>query len=144
MNKAEIGVFLRRHTLAVEASVAADGAPQAAVIGFVANEELELFFDTLATSRKYQNLKRDPRIALVIGWDEEQTIQYEGVVDEPTGPELKLLQELYFARFPDGPERQRIPEIRYLRVRPRWLRYSDFSQSFPDIVEIDLIGRASR
>jgi len=138
MTRNDVVAFLRRHALAVEASVRADGAPQAAVIGFIVSDELELFFDTLSTSRKYQNLMRDPRIALVVGWDDERTVQLEGVVDEPSGTTLRALQELYFARFPDGPERQKLDEIRYLRVRPTWIRYSDFSVPFPDIVQIDL------
>lgn len=140
MTKHDLVTFLRKYQLAVQASVASDGAPQAAVIGFVVSDDLELFFDTLSSSRKYQNLTRDRRIALVIGWDDECTVQLEGVIDEPSGTALRALQELYFARFPEGPERQRLEEIRYLRVRPTWVRYSDFSVALPDIVEIDLLA----
>ena len=32
-------------------------------------EQVKWFFDTLATSRKYANLRADPRVALAIGWD---------------------------------------------------------------------------
>jgi len=62
---------LRRYRLAVQATVAPDGAPQAAVVGFAVSDELEIVFDTLDTARKYHNLRADPRIALVIGWDDE-------------------------------------------------------------------------
>ncbi len=62
---------LRRYRLAVQATVAPDGAPQAAVVGFAVSDELEIVFDTLDTARKYRNLRADPRIALVIGWDDE-------------------------------------------------------------------------
>jgi hypothetical protein len=65
----------------------------------------------------------------------ERTIQLEGVADEPTGAELERLLELYFVRFPDGRERQKWPGIMYWRVRPAWLRYSDFSVDPPEIVE---------
>ena len=100
--------------------------------------EFELFFDTLNSTRKVANLRRNSSIAFVIGGlanGDERSVQYEGVVDEPTGVELKQLQEYYFARFPDGRDRQRWPGILYLRARPRWLRFSNFGATPPDIVE---------
>ena len=48
------------------------------------------------------NLRRNPNIALVIGGTslgDERTVQYEGITDEPNGPKLRLLKELYFASF---------------------------------------------
>jgi hypothetical protein len=63
-------------------------------------------------------------------------VQYEGIVDEPEGAELERLQTLYFRRFPDGIERQSWPGLIYLRARPTWVRYSDFSREPPEIVEL--------
>jgi general stress protein 26 len=126
MNRAELLAFIKRHRYAVQASVAANGAPQAAVIGVAVSGELELVFDTLGSTRKAENLRRDPRIALVVGWDEEQTVQLEGRADEPQGDELARLKQVYFSAFPDGPERESWPGITYFRVRVDWARYSDF------------------
>jgi pyridoxamine 5'-phosphate oxidase-like protein len=135
MTRADLLAFLRRHRLAVQASVSPDGAPQAAVVGYAVTEDFEIIFDTLSTSRKWENLHRNHRIALVIGWDEEQTVQYEGVADRPFGAELDALQQAYFAVFPDGPSRLRWPGITYVRARPTWIRYSDFRTPEPRIVE---------
>jgi general stress protein 26 len=128
--------FAQRHTLAVQTSVALSGPPQAAVVGIVTNDRFEFFFDTLKSSRKCQNLRRDPRTSLVIGWDLEQacTLQIEGVADEPSGAELERWLELYLTRFPDGHER-RGPAITYFRVRPNWMRFSDFRSAEPLLVE---------
>ena len=38
-------------------------------------------------------------MALVIGWDDGRTVQYEGICDEPAGNELEQLKALYFERF---------------------------------------------
>jgi hypothetical protein len=142
MSPDELVAFIRKHRWGVEASVAASGQPQAAVVGVAVTDGLELVFDTVGDTRKAANLRRDPRVAFVIGWDEERTIQYEGVADEPTGAELARCQEVYFRAFPDGPTRLSWPGITYFRVRPRWLRYSDFSVSTtrdtPLIVEVEL------
>jgi len=130
--------FLRSQNWAVEATVSAEVQPQAAIIGYAVTDQLELVFDTLATSRKAANLRANPRIALVIGgWHagSEQTLQYEGMADFPTGAELVRLKEAYFKAFPDGPSRESWADITYIRVRPRWLRFSDYKVDPPRIVE---------
>lgn len=136
MTRPELVEFLRRHRLAVVTSIGPDGAPQAAVVGFAVTDELEVVFDTLGGSRKAPNLRRDPRIAVVVGWDEEQTVQIQGLADEPSGAELVRLQQCYFQAYPDGPSRLSWPGITYFRVRPTWLRYSDFRGNASRVVEV--------
>lgn len=128
--------FVRRHRWAVQASVDASGSPQAAVIGVAVTDAFELVFDTLGTSRKCRNLRQTPRIALVVGWDEAQTLQLEGIADEPSGDELARIKQAYFATFPDGREREGLEAITYFRVRPTWSRLSDFRDREPRIVEM--------
>ena len=135
MTRNELLVFLRRHRICVQASVAVSGMPQAAVVGFAVSDDLEFVFDTVDTTRKLINLRRDPRIALVVGWDEEQTVQLEGTADEPSGEELTRLQRVYLDVYPDGVERQSWKGITYVRVRPTWARYSDFRPG-GEIVEL--------
>ena len=136
MTPAELLTFVRRSKLAVVSTTSAAGAPQAAVVGIAVTDALEIVFDTLETSRKAVNLRRDARVALVIGWDEEQTVQCEGIADEPTGPELERIKAVYIAAFPDGVARQSWPGLTYFRVRLRWARYSDFRTPDSLIVEL--------
>jgi hypothetical protein len=63
-------------------------------------------------------------------------VQYEGLADEPGGEELARCKALYFARFPDGPTREGWPGITYFRVRPTWVRYSDFRGPEPRVIEL--------
>jgi pyridoxine/pyridoxamine 5'-phosphate oxidase len=137
MDDAALLRFLRAHRWAVEATVSAEGAPQAAIIGIATTDRLELVFDTLASSRKAANLRSNPQVALVIGgWgDDPRTLQYEGVADLPTGAELEQIKEVYFAAFPDGTDRLAWPGITYLRVKPRWVRFSDYTVDPPAIIE---------
>jgi Pyridoxamine 5'-phosphate oxidase len=130
--------FMRRYRLGVQASIAGDSAPQAAVVGIAITDRFEIVFDTLESTRKLQNLRRNPRIAFVIGGvtvGEERTVQYEGIADEPSGGELEALKAIYYAAYPDGPSRLAWPGLTYVRVVPRWIRYSDFSANPPLIVE---------
>ena len=135
MTRTELLVFMRRHFLGVIATASPAGEPQAAVVGIATTERFELVFDTTSDTRKAVNLRHSPKIACVIGWDEEQTVQYEGLADEPSGLELERLKRYYFGQFPDGPARQAWPGITYFRVRPIWIRYSDFRDNESVVVE---------
>ena len=126
LDRVEAYNFIRSCRLAVVSSIGPGGEPQSALVGIALSPELEIVFDTVKSSRKYPNLKRDPRIAIVIGWEGERTMQYEGIATEPEGEELARAKQIYFAVWPEGVERQAWPGIAYFLVRPRWLRYSDF------------------
>ena len=127
--------FAKQCKYAVEATTGPKGQPQAAVVGIVVSDTFEVFFDTRCSSRKLENIRRDSRVAFVLGCDEAWTIQLEGDADEPTGDDLARLKTLYFERFPDGRDREKWPDITYVRVRPRWVRFSDFRTAEPMIGE---------
>ncbi len=130
--------FLKEHRLAVEASVSASLAAQAAVVGFAISDEFEIIFDTLNSTRKVPNLRQNPRLAFVVGGllpGDERTAQYEGIADEPTGTELERLTEIYYGVYPEGRTRRSWPGLIYIRVRPTWIRYSDYNVDPPQIVE---------
>jgi pyridoxine/pyridoxamine 5'-phosphate oxidase len=138
MTRGELLAFMRKYRVAVETSVSSDGVPQAAVVGVAVGDEFELVFDTLLSTRKAVNLRQNPRTAFVFGgWGagEERTVQYEGVADQPSGAELERVRELYFSVYPDGRDRLSWAGLIHIRVRPTWLRYSDFNQSPETILE---------
>ena len=118
MNESELLSFLRSHRWAIEATAAAAQRPQAAIIGIVTAGQLELVFDTLASSRKAMNLRANPHVALVIGgWNDgdPRTVQYEGVADFPAGAELERLKLAYFA----ASEWAHAPLVAGHHIRPR-------------------------
>ena len=138
MNSQRLLEFMRLHRLAVQTSVSSAGTPQAAIVGFAVTDRFEIVFDTLQNTRKVQNLRGNSRAALVIGgWDagDERTVQYEGPADQPAGPELERLKQAYFAVYPDGVSRAHWAGLIYVRVKPEWIRYSDYNRNPPEIVE---------
>ena len=138
MRPEELLQFLKGHRLAVEGSVSQSLSAQAAVVGFAISDEFEIIFDTLDSTRKVANLRQNPRLAFVIGGlrpGDERTAQYEGVADEPSGAELDRLTEIYYRVYPDGRARRRWAGLIYVRVRPTWIRYSDYNVDPPQIVE---------
>jgi len=134
MNVEAVFEFIRGKRLAVVSTVHASGAPESALVGIAVTAANEIVFDTLSTSRKALNLAARPAAALVVGWDDEISVQIEGVARRPEGEDLARIKAAYFAAWPDGRSRESWPDIAYFAVRPRWLRYSRFVGA-PDVVE---------
>jgi pyridoxine/pyridoxamine 5'-phosphate oxidase len=111
----------------IVSTVNESGAPEAALMGFALTQANEVVFDTLSTSRKAVNLARNPAAALVIGWEENISLQIEGVARRPVGDDLASAKAAYFRQWPDGRARENWSDIAYLVVQPKWIRYSNYS-----------------
>jgi general stress protein 26 len=126
--------FIKQHCLAVLSTLSDGNKPEAALIGIAVSENLEVIFDTVKTSRKYKNLVKNPEVALVIGWDNETTVQYEGVAADLNCIGDEYYKEIYFGVYPDGRERAKTwPDIVHFKITPNWIRYSNFNE--PVIIE---------
>ena len=119
--------YMRAQPWAIEASVTPLGTPQAAVLGVAVTDRWELLFDTVTQSRKHQNLLKNPRVAFVIGWEHERTVQYEGIAEELEGAELEKYKGIYAKKYPDSTGRDKWAELTYFVTRPTWVRYGDYT-----------------
>jgi general stress protein 26 len=129
--------FIRQHKFGVLATVSPDNIPESAYVGIAVTPVLKIIFDTVSDSRKYKNLVLNPNISFVIGWDNEQTIQYEGTAKIPGADDLEELLQTYFAVFPDGKDRKETwKNIVYFCVEPKWIRYSNFNEASAQVKEI--------
>jgi len=145
MTRDDLLAFVRAHRWAIVSSVSPDGEPQGSIVRIVATDAFELVFDTTDTTRKTANLRANSRVGLVIGWDDNQTIQIQGVAHEPSGTELQHLKQLYSDRYPDYCRtRQLMKGLVYFLVRPKWMRYSDFRQNPATVVTVDLVTKDKR
>ena len=136
MDRVAIYAFMIRQRYGVVSSTATDGTPQSALVGIASTSRLEVIFDTVKSSRKYPNLVQRPVCSMVIGWSGEQTLQLEGIVEEPQGAALERFQDEYFAQWPECREHASWPDIAYFVVHPHWIRYSDYDQHPPFIQEV--------
>jgi general stress protein 26 len=134
MNREFLYDFMRRHKLAVVSSISTDGSSQSALIGIAVSENLEIVFDTLDSSRKYANIIQNPKVSVVIGWDNETSVQLEGIATELTSPEDDHYLEIYYVIYPDGRDRAaNWPGLVHFKIAPKWLRYSNFNE--PVVIE---------
>jgi general stress protein 26 len=138
ITRADLLAFLRSRRYAVQSSVHPEGGPQSAVVGIAVSDDFEIIFDTLENSRKAESLREHPEISFVFAdltGKDERTVQCEGLVDESPAADLDRLIKLYLKVFPAGRERQKWPGLIYVVTRPTWLRYCDYSQIPPEIIE---------
>jgi len=127
--------FISQQKLAVVSTIDPDNNPEAALVGIAVSESFEIIFDTVKTSRKYANLLQNPKVAMVIGWNNETTLQYEGEAQILGNDiESEKLKEIYYNVYPDGRERTETwPNLVHIRITPKWLRYSNFND--PVVIE---------
>ena len=137
MTLEEIFHIVETKRYVVVSTVSESGAPEAALMGFALTQAKEIVFDTLSTSRKAVNLARNPAAALVIGWDDNISLQIEGRARRPVGEDLASTKAAYFREWPDGRARENWPNIAYVVVQPKWIRYSNYSGA-PVVEEFEL------
>ena len=127
MKLEEIFDIVKQKRFAVVSTVHDTGAPESALVGFACTQQNEIVFDTLSTSRKAINILRRPAVALVVGWEDDISVQIEGDARQPVGDDLANAKAAYFREWPDGRDRENWPDIAYFVVRPRWIRYSCYA-----------------
>jgi general stress protein 26 len=127
--KEQLYQFISRNKLAVLAYLA-DGKPQSALVGIAGTPALQLVFDTIVSSRKYPALLKNPEVSMVIGWDDEVTVQYEGkAILLRDGDDDNRLREIYYKAYPDGRNRaSNWPGLVHFKIEPVWVRYVDFRE----------------
>lgn len=118
--------YIRTCPQAVIATATRDGKPEAARVNIAVTADLEVIFETTSATRKFSNLEDNPSAAFVIGWEDEKTLQYEGIVDRPEGHALERVRTCYLSRFPEKASHQYWPGNMYFRVRPSWIRLSSY------------------
>ncbi len=132
--------FLKSSQLTVISTVDMDNnKPECAVVGFAEKENLEIIFGTANTTRKYANIKKNPNVSFVIGWDPRMgTVQYEGVAKELSSEEATPYTEIMFTKNPFSKRFAENPDQRWFLVTPTWIRLTDMTQTPHQISEVKL------
>lgn len=139
-SKKQILDFIRQHKVAVLATVNSSALPEASALAFMIKDDFEIHIATYDSSRKFHNLKRNPKVALVIGWDHGKTVQIEGEAIEVTDPEeIKDMEWSDLEKMPTVAKYIKPERAVFLKIKPKWLKYSDFSTEPWQIEELRFI-----
>ena len=134
--KEDVLKFIKEHKECVLATVSPSGQPEAAIILFAVTGDLVFYFGTKKEYRKFSNISKDKRVALVVGTSgsDPRTVQAEGeieILDSESGAaEAKEVLKTNPAMVPflDLP-------LVYLRLKPNWLRFLDETKGGTDNFE---------
>ena len=126
VDAAELVEYVRAHRDGVVSTVGPSGEPQAAYLPIAATDGGELVFDARASSRKIANLRRDDRVAVVVGGADGTTLQAEGVADLPEGADRERCAAAYLAAFPQFAASLADEAIVLVRIRLTWSRFGDY------------------
>jgi general stress protein 26 len=137
----EFIAFVRAAATGVVATVDREGNPEAALVGLGITDACELVFDSEATARKIANIACNPRVAVVVGWDDDVSLQIEGVAEVLSGAAREEYGGVYEAQLPSSRALQ--DGFAVVRITPRWLRYYDARPQFFRVAE-GPVQRASR
>ena len=137
--KLQIFEFLNSSPMAV---IATNGHgtpfPESALIAFDQYDNFEIVFETFEIARKYDHLMHNNHISLVVGWGTKNhiTFQYEGIAN-PVLPEDKesIIKHFLQKDTPCSEKFLRDSRVRFFKIQPFWLRYSDYTKDNPDIFE---------
>ncbi len=128
--------FLGKQKLGIIATLHENGAPEAAAIQVTLADDGNIVFDCFPESRKFKNIYTDKRIALVVGWEDNITVQIEGdVVPITDVNEKKKLEGIHVANCPLEAEFLKYG-AQLFKIKPRWVRYSDFRNNPSVIFEL--------
>lgn len=127
--------FLKRNKLGVIATAGHDNLPHASAVHYYADDDFNIYFLTLPSSRKYKALLAHPQVAFtVLREDAPQTLQVEGMAQdisldiEMKEKKDKLLEVLNANPFFFPPISKLDPETpAVIWIKPNWIRWADYA-----------------
>lgn len=125
--QAKVLNFLKKEAVGVVATINDEGNPESAAVIISQKSSLEIIFQTPNSSRKYQNLKTNNRVAIAVGFDMADfiSLQYEGIAREAQVSERKSLEEIHKTKSPLFEKYGYLPDNKFFIVTPQWIRFRE-------------------
>jgi nitroimidazol reductase NimA-like FMN-containing flavoprotein (pyridoxamine 5'-phosphate oxidase superfamily) len=132
--------FLKRHKTGVLATVSADYQPQSSLVYYTADDDFNIYFLTLVSTRKYAALSAHSEVAFTVATEGvPQTLQIEGramdiSLDEVAAKKRDELFEVLNSNPWFYPPVSKLDpsESAVIWVRPTWIRWADYAFAASD------------
>ena len=134
MNLDNVKEFIDDLDCCVIATVGNDGKPEAATVGFSCDENMRIVICTNINTRKAVNMRDNPSVALVVGFEGSSTLQYEGIAEQTTVSDLGLRLEQHYEKIPPARRFGEDENQGYYIITPTWIRFTDYTK-IPSIFE---------
>lgn len=113
--------ILYKNSICTLATASLQGKPEAATIGYVADEMYNLYFESFPKYRKYQNIKSNPKVSIVIT-TQEMDIQMDGAVSELSGDDAESAKQKIIEKRGKGSGYLFAPDVLIFKFTPSWIR----------------------
>lgn len=123
--RSRIAAFLATEPHGVVSTVHADGSVESALVAVSETPDLLVVFGTDAGTRKFANILRDPRVALVVTDNESLEVQLEGRARVAEGTEREQCKLRHLAKNPKTAKYANDPGQRFVVIEPTWIRFTD-------------------
>lgn len=120
-----IAAFLATEPHGVVSTVHADGSVESALVAFSETPELRITIGTDHGTRKFANILREPRVALVVTDNELLEVQLEGRARVAEGDEHEECKQQHLAKNPKTAKYANDPGQRFIVIEPTWTRFTD-------------------
>ena len=103
------------------------GGPSSATVAFSATPNLNIFFGTSDSSRKFRLLHNDKRVAFHVTDEVRRfTVQIEGVATELSKAGMQPFEDTHYRKLGDSSKRFKLlPDQHFFAIWTTWLRFSD-------------------
>lgn len=126
--------FLMAHSTGVLATASRDAKPHVRTVYYSCDDAFNVYFITLANTRKAENIHDNPYAAFVVSEEElPRTIQIEGDVEDLTNaigvdPALANLVNTLMSNTKYGAPLGRFDTatLKFFRIKPTWVRWGNF------------------
>ena len=130
--------FLIANQSGVLATISAAGEPSARLVYYTCDDSFNIYFLTLANTRKAADLKANPRAAFVVSETETpRTIQIEGTVEDLTDtatvdPLLADFVNSLLSHKTYGIPLTHFDEstLKFFKLSPKWIRWGNFTYEY--------------
>ncbi len=126
--------FFAQHPTAVIATADTENTPAAAVVLFVVEDNLSFLFGTHPT-RKYRNLKMNPKVAFVVA-SGYASAQLHGLAVELSGDDLAQAGKIFIAKHPEM-NKHMLEGTVFFRFSPTWVRFTNNGAQPPEVWETE-------
>lgn len=109
------------------ATVDGTGKPIAATVGFSVGDDFKLTFATNEKTRKAENLAKNNKVALVVGFEGSKTVQIEGRAEKLDRDKYSDRINLHFKKVPGAKKFAGETGQNYYLITPNWLRFTDYT-----------------
>lgn len=112
--------LLEEREVCTLATASADGIPEAATVRYMCDDDFNIYINSGSTYRKYQNMKENPRVAVVVN-GEYKNIQLEGIAKEVPESEAEHIIGMYEDKYGNS-EYLTNNESVFFEIETDWVR----------------------